>query len=149
MARTFDHRSTAKDAGDRRDPHPLPVHRSYRDLSEEEQAILWNGNKYVKGINAFFQDIETQRHKIQFRVLAARYRGKTNCPTCRGKRLRAEAMYVQVGGKTLPQLAVMPIEKLVVFFQETPLSEHQISVSKRLLLEIKSRLDFMEKWQGC
>ncbi|MCB0705776.1 MAG: excinuclease ABC subunit UvrA [Saprospiraceae bacterium] len=121
----------------------FPVHRAYQDLTRAEQRLLWNGNEFFEGINAFFQELESKTYKIQNRVMLARYRGKTNCYTCDGARLRNEATYVKISGKNIPDLVNLPVEELRVFFQELKLGPFDEKVAKRLLLEIGNRLDFM------
>lgn len=121
----------------------FPVHRAYRDLSKAEQKVLWSGNQYVQGIDAFFNELEAKAYKIQNRVMLARYRGKTTCPTCEGKRLRQMALYVKVGGKSIADLVEMPLDKLAVFFDNLVLNEYDTTIAKRILLEIKNRLGFM------
>ncbi|MBR9922603.1 MAG: excinuclease ABC subunit UvrA [Bacteroidetes bacterium] len=121
----------------------FPVHKAYQDLTRAEQKLLWTGNKAFKGINAFFTELESKTYKIQNRVMLARYRGKTRCHTCDGGRLRQEATYVKVAGKDIPELVEIPIDELRQWFEEIELSEFDQKVSKRLLLEINNRLDFM------
>lgn len=121
----------------------FPVHRPYIDLSEEEKAILWKGGKGFKGIDAFFKHLESKTYKIQFRVMLSRYRGRTKCPTCNGKRLKPEAAYVKVGGVALHELVELPLSKLQKFFAELDLSERDAEIAKRLLTEITTRIDFL------
>lgn len=121
----------------------FPIHRPIFQLTAEEKALIWEGNEYFTGLDAFFQELEEKNYKIQNRVLLSRYRGKTKCPTCKGKRLRKEADYVKIGGKTVSDLVDMPIEKLVVFFQELKLTDYEQQVAKRLLIEINNRLGFL------
>lgn len=121
----------------------FPVHRPYKDLSKKEQEILWKGNKHVRGINAFFQELEAKAYKIQNRVMLARYRGKTACTTCEGQRLRQMALYVKVGGTSIADLVEMPLDELLVFFNNLELNEYDSTIAKRILLEIKNRLEFM------
>jgi excinuclease ABC subunit A len=121
----------------------FPVHRSYQDLTKAEQRLLWTGNQYFEGINKFFATLEEQTYKIQNRVMLARYRGRTTCPTCDGKRLRPEAAYVKVGDTDIAALTEMPIDELHAFFQNIELSDFDSQVGKRLLLEIRNRLSFM------
>lgn len=121
----------------------FPVHQAYKDLSKSEIKTLWNGNAYFNGINKFFQLLEEQTYKIQNRVMLARYRGRTTCPTCEGKRLRQEALYVKVGGRDIADLIDMPIDELQEFFQKLDLNESDRQVAKRLLLEVSNRLSFM------
>ena len=121
----------------------FPVHRPYKDLSSEQKEILWNGNAYFPGINSFFKELEEQSYKIQNRIMLSRYRGKTTCPGCRGARLRKEALYVKISGKTIAELTTMPIDKLYDFFTEINLNNQEFEISKRLLTEITSRLKIM------
>ncbi|MCB0643240.1 MAG: excinuclease ABC subunit A, partial [Phaeodactylibacter sp.] len=121
----------------------FPVHRAYQDLSKAEQKLLWTGNAYFEGINAFFQELEEKTYKIQNRVMLARYRGRTTCPTCEGSRLRKEASYVKVADKTITDLVQLPIDELYAFFQQLELTDFDQTVAKRLLLEINNRLRFM------
>ena len=121
----------------------FPVHKPYQELTRAEKKLLWTGNQYFQGINAFFEELEEKTYKIQNRVMLARYRGKTDCPECEGGRLRKEATYVEVAGKNLHELVVMPIDELLAFFQEMTLSEFDRQVGRRLLLEITNRLEFM------
>ncbi|MFT5832705.1 MAG: excinuclease ABC subunit A [Cognaticolwellia sp.] len=123
----------------------FPVHRAYRDLTKAEQKVLWKGNKHVKGIDSFFNQLESKAYKIQNRVMLARYRGKTTCPTCEGKRLRQMSLYVIVGGKNISELVEMPLDKLLDFFNQLELNDYDITIAKRILLEIKNRLEFMLK----
>ncbi len=121
----------------------FPVHEPYQNLSDEHKKLLWRGNDEFYGIQAFFEELEEKTYKIQNRVMLARYRGKTDCPECEGGRLRKEATYVKVGGKSLPELVKMPIDELLSFFQGIELTEFDQKVGKRLLLEIVNRLEFM------
>ncbi|KAA6300810.1 MAG: hypothetical protein EZS26_003030, partial [Candidatus Ordinivivax streblomastigis] len=123
--------------------YDFPIHRPYYDLTQEQKDLLWHGNASVNGIDAFFKFIEENLYKIQYRVLYARYRGKTVCPTCHGKRLKPQALLVHIGGKNISELTVMPIKQLLPFFENLPLDEHDTLVAKRLLTEIKSRLQFL------
>ena len=121
----------------------FPVHRPYYQLSEEEKELLWHGNQNVEGIDDFFKMVSENQYKIQYRVMLARYRGKTLCPLCKGSRLKKEASYVKIAGKTISELVFMPISELRDFFQELKLDEHDQMVSKRLMTEINSRLKFL------
>ncbi|RXR23379.1 excinuclease ABC subunit UvrA [Flavobacterium stagni] len=123
--------------------YDFPIHKPYFQLTPEQKELLWTGNRYFIGLHAFFRELEEKNYKIQNRVLLSRYRGKTRCPECKGKRLRPEANYVQVGGKTLSELVDLPIRRLTPFFEELQLSEHDFAVAKRLLIEIKNRLRFL------
>jgi excinuclease ABC subunit A len=121
----------------------FPIHTPYYQLTQEQRSLLWNGNRSFKGIHRFFDYLEEKKYKIQYRVMLSRYRGKTVCPECQGSRLRREASYVKVGGKTIGDLVMMPISKLKSFFEQVKLTRKEIEVSKRLLMEITSRIGFM------
>ena len=121
----------------------FPVHKPYYQLSEAQKETLWKGNQYFQGINDFFKEVESQTYKIQYRVMLSRYRGKTVCPDCHGKRLRPEASYVKVGGKSITDLVSMPISELKKFFQTIKLSESDATIAERLLIEIRNRLDYL------
>ena len=121
----------------------FPIHKPYFDLTENQKQLLWTGNKYFWGLNAFFEHLEEQKYKIQYRVMLSRYRGKTLCPDCRGTRLKKEASYVKVGTKSLQDLVLLPIDELQVFFKKLKLNNYERDVSKRILIEINSRLDFL------
>ncbi|MBD2754868.1 excinuclease ABC subunit UvrA [Spirosoma validum] len=123
----------------------FPIHRPYKDLTPAEQELLWTGNKYFDGLNGFFSYVESQTFKVQYRVMLSRYRGKTTCPECRGSRLRKDAGYVKVAGKSITDLVLMPITKVTVFFRELELPEQQQQVANRILIEIRNRLDYMER----
>lgn len=123
----------------------FPIHRSYKDLTPEQQQLLWKGNKYFQGLDAFFADIESQVHKVQYRVMLSRFRGRTDCPECRGSRLRKDASYVKVGGASITDLVLMPISSVANFFKNIQLPDYQQAVSKRILIEINTRLEFMER----
>ncbi len=121
----------------------LPIHRAYEDLTEEEKDIVWNGSGAFKGIYTYFEELESSSYKIQNRVILSRYRGKTTCPDCQGKKLRKETEYVQVGGKSLGTLSELPLDELAEFFDKIILDSYSQEVAKRLLYEIKSRLGFL------
>ncbi|MCF8365383.1 MAG: excinuclease ABC subunit UvrA [Bacteroidales bacterium] len=121
----------------------FPIHKPYNELSTEQQELLWKGNKYFEGIDEFFRQVELQTYKIQYRVMLSRYRGKTICPDCRGTRLRKDTNYVRIGDKSISDLVLMPLEKLVEFFIQLQLSDYDAQVSKRILLEINNRLNFL------
>ncbi len=123
----------------------FPVHKPYMELSQEEKDILWKGKGRWEGIDGFFKWVDENQYKIQYRVMKARYRGKTACPVCHGTRLRKDAEYVKVGGKSITELVRMPISDLQIFFDELQLNEPDYAIAKRLLIEIRSRLDFMNK----
>lgn len=121
----------------------FPIHKPYFELSEDQKELLWKGNKYFMGIDGFFKDVENQSYKIQYRVMLSRFRGKTVCPECHGKRLRPEASYVKVNGKSITDLAIMPISGLQQFFNNIKLSESESSIAERLLIEIRNRIGFL------
>jgi excinuclease ABC subunit A len=123
----------------------FPIHKPYFELSQEQKDLLWEGNSYFTGINAFFKRIEAKNYKIQNRVLLSRYRGKTKCSNCKGSRLKKEAHYVQIGGKSLPELLQISIDEVALFFKTLTLSPHENEVAKRLLKEITSRLSFVQE----
>ena len=123
----------------------FPIHRAYQDLTEKEQSLLWKGNSYFRGLHEFFEDLESKTYKIQYRVMLSRFRGRTACPDCRGTRLRKDASYVQLGGKSITDLVLMPIEDALQFFQTIKLSTHEAKLASRLLKEITSRLEFMNQ----
>ncbi len=123
----------------------FPIHRAYYDLSEEEKDILWNGRHDldIHGINDFFEMLERNLYKIQYRVMLSRYRGKTDCPACKGARLKPEAMHVKVAGVSITELVVMPISELREFFRDLILDKTDTAIAKRLLIEINNRLQFL------
>ena len=121
----------------------FPIHRSYNELTQKEKDVLWNGNSYFEGIHDFFKHLESKTYKIQYRVMLSRYRGRTNCPDCRGTRLRKDAQYVKIADTSITDLVLMPIEDVLVFFEKLKLTDYQRKVSERILTEIKSRLEYM------
>jgi excinuclease ABC subunit A len=123
----------------------FPIHRSYNELTEKEQELIWKGNKYFSGLDAFFQDLETKTYKIQYRVMLSRFRGRTTCPDCRGTRLRKDASYVKISGKSITDIVLMPIDEALKFFQTIELAQHEAKIANRLLKEITSRLEFMDQ----
>jgi len=123
----------------------FPIHRSYSDLTEKEREVLWKGNEYFDGIDQFFKYLATKMHKIQYRVMLSRYRGRTTCPDCRGTRLRKDAAYVKINDTSISDLVLMPLEELAVFFNQIELSAYDKKVSDRILKEIRSRVDYMVK----
>lgn len=131
----------------------FPIHRPYSELTEEEKDLLWNGNRLashgysrekIYGINDFFEHIEQRLYKMHYRIMLARYRGRSTCPTCKGKRLRKEALYVQVGGKNISELVILPISQLRVWLESIQLPEHDVMVGKRLLDELRYRVSFLD-----
>jgi excinuclease ABC subunit A len=123
----------------------FPIHKPWFQLTEEQKQLVWDGNDHFIGIHKFFEQLEEKSYKIQNRVMLSRYRGKTRCSVCKGKRLRKEADYVKVGGKSISELIELPIKQLMPFFEELQLSEHDTAVASRLLKEITTRLDFLDK----
>jgi excinuclease ABC subunit A len=123
--------------------YQFPIHRPYYALNEKEKEMLWHGAKGVRGIDDFFAFVESNIYKIQYRVMYARYRGKTHCPQCKGSRLKPEALYVHVGGKHIAELVKLPITDLKAFFDNLSLSESDAFVARRVLTEINSRLQFL------
>jgi excinuclease ABC subunit A len=129
----------------------FPMHRSYFDLNEAEKNLLWEGNKSVQGINAFFKYVEEQTYKIQYRVMLSRYRGKTACPDCRGSRLRKDTQYVKLVSegkgkqemKSLPDILLMPVDNALEYFRQLHLNEHDQQIAGRILLEINNRFNFL------
>ncbi len=122
----------------------FPIHKPYFELSDSDKELLWSGNEYFEGIDSFFEELESKAYKIQNRVMLSRYRGKTKCTTCKGKRLRKDASYVKINGTTLTELVEKPLNELVDFFKNLHLEEHDAIIAKRLLKEINSRLSFLQ-----
>lgn len=122
----------------------FPIHKPYFQLSDEQKKLLWTGNKYFRGLNNFFQHLEDGQHKIQYRVMLARYRGKTTCPECKGSRLKKEALWVKVGEKSIDQLVSLPIASLKDFFIQLKLNKTEAETAKRLLIEINNRIQFLQ-----
>ncbi len=118
----------------------FPIHRPYYQLTPQQRRELWSGNEYFHGVDEFFKWIESERYKIQYRVLLARYTGKTACPECGGSRLRKEALYVKVGGKNIAEITSMPVDESLRFFRELSLDEYDAKTAQRVLAEILSRL---------
>lgn len=121
----------------------FPIHRAYADLTKEQQDLLWTGNKYFRGLNDFFRELEEQTYKIQYRVMLSRYRGKTDCPDCKGSRLRKDATYVKIAGKSIVDLVLLPIDQALLFFNSLNLSANDAKIAKRLLWEIINRIQFL------
>ncbi|AMR34489.1 excinuclease ABC subunit A [Mucilaginibacter sp. PAMC 26640] len=121
----------------------FPIHRQYNQLTEAQQQLLWTGNQHFRGLNEFFKEMEEQTYKIQYRVLLSRYRGKTTCPECKGSRLRKDASYVKIDGKSITDVVLMPLDNALAFFSSLNLSPTDVKVGKRLLLEITNRLSFL------
>ena len=142
------------------DGEPFPIHRPYYQLTQEQKDLLWKGypptlaqnkeerwDKTLYGIDDFFQMVSENLYKIQYRVMQARYRGKTVCPTCQGGRLKKEASYVHVGGKTITEIVRMSVSELIPFFETlaNDLTEHERTIARRLLTEIRNRLHFLDE----
>lgn len=123
----------------------FPIHRPYKDLSTKDQQLLWKGNKYFGGLNQFFDHLEKETYKIQYRVLLSRYRGKTTCPECQGSRLRGDAAYVKILDTSIIDLVLWPLSKTKNFFDSMQLSETGQKIAKRILIEITNRLDYMDR----
>ncbi|HOS84789.1 MAG TPA: excinuclease ABC subunit UvrA [Bacteroidales bacterium] len=122
----------------------FPIHKPYSDLSKEQQKLVWTGNQYFGGINAFFKMVEENLYKIQYRVMLSRYRGKTICPTCNGSRLKPEASYIRIQNTPITELVDLSIHELRLFFNTLSLTDHEQTIAKRLLIEIRTRLEFLE-----
>ena len=123
----------------------FPVHKPYFELTPEQKELVWNGNEYFEGLNQFFEFLESKAYKIQNRVMLSRYRGKTKCSACQGKRLRQEAEYVKINGSSITELVVKPLDKVRAFFAELKLDEYEAKIAKRLLTEINNRLQFLSE----
>lgn len=122
----------------------FPIHRPYFELSDNEHDLLWHGAKGLHGIDDFFKMVEENQYKIQYRVMLARYRGKTTCPSCKGARLKPQALYVKVGGRTIADLVLMPISELKLFFDSLQLNETDAAIAKRLLTDINIRIQYLQ-----
>ena len=125
--------------------YEFPIHKSYEDLNKDEIELLWNGKGKCKGINQFFSKLNNERHKIQSRVIYARYTGKTNCNECGGSRLRKDALYVKINGKSILDITSMSILESFKFFNELKLTKQENEIGKRILTEIKNRLEYLNK----
>ncbi|PSL04492.1 excinuclease ABC subunit UvrA [Cecembia rubra] len=123
----------------------FPIHRAYEDLSDMEKELVWTGNSYFKGLNAFFEDLESKTHKIQYRVMLSRFRGRTTCPDCKGTRLRKDASYVKINSKSIADIVLMPINKALAYFRDLELPEAEQKVANRILKEILNRLEYIDK----
>uniref|UniRef100_UPI00404A3EB1 excinuclease ABC subunit UvrA n=1 Tax=Flavobacterium sp. TaxID=239 RepID=UPI00404A3EB1 len=121
----------------------FPIHKPIFELTADQKQLIWTGNKYFTGLDNFFAELEEKNYKIQNRVMLSRYRGKTKCPVCKGKRLRIEASYIKIADKTVAELVDLPILHLIEFFKNLELNEYDAKVAKRLLLEINNRLGFL------
>ncbi len=121
----------------------FPVHTPFYELSRAQKLLLWSGNQYFSGLNEFFEYLDSERRKIQFRVMKARYTGKTTCPECGGSRLRREALYVKVAGHTIADLVVMSVDELLEFFANIKLDEYDTKTGSRVFIEITNRLQYL------
>lgn len=121
----------------------FPIHRSIKHLTDEEYELLWEGNEYFNGLHDFFAHLEEKSYKIQYRVMLSRYRGRTTCPECKGTRIRKDANYVKIGGKSITDLILMPLNELQQFFDKLKLDTHEEKIARRVLIEINNRLKFM------
>ena len=123
----------------------FPIHKPWFELSEDQKLLIWEGNEHFRGLNNFFEELTSKSYKIQNRVMLSRYRGKTICNTCKGKRLRKEASYVKINGTSLQELVELPLEKVIDFFNCIQLNKYDKEIAKRLLIEINNRLEFLNK----
>ena len=121
----------------------FPIHEPYYKLTAAQRRLLWRGNEYFTGLDGFFEYLDSERRKIQFRVLKARYTGKTICPECGGSRLRKEALYVKVGGRDIAELVSMSVDTLIEFFDTLSLDEHDSKTAARIITEIRNRLHYL------
>ena len=121
----------------------FPIHRPVYELTAEQKQLLWDGNSYFQGINSFFKWVETQAYKIQYRVMLSRYRGRTICPECRGTRLRGDANYVKVNGRSITDVVLMPVKDSLKFFSDLKLTKQETEIARRILVEISNRLRFL------
>lgn len=121
----------------------FPIHRPYFELSDEHKELLWTGNKYFEGIDAFFKHVEEQTYKIQYRVMLSRYRGKTMCPDCKGTRLRKDTNYIKISGKNVSEIVRMQLDSAYNFFTNIKFDEYETKITRRILLEITTRLRFL------
>lgn len=121
----------------------FPIHKPWFQLSEVQKQLIWEGNAYFEGLNDFFSNLESKSYKIQNRVMLSRYRGKTKCSTCKGKRLRLEAGYVKINGTSIQELVELPLDKVARFFKKLNLNEYDKKIANRLLIELNNRLSFL------
>jgi excinuclease ABC subunit A len=121
----------------------FPIHRPYSQLTDKQKDLLWKGNKWFRGLDEFFKELEEQTYKIQYRVMLSRYRGKTTCPECKGSRLRQDASYVKVSDKSITDIVLMPLDKALEFFVTLDLNAHDEKIARRLLTEITNRIGFL------
>jgi len=125
------------------DKFNFPIHKPIYELTDDQRNLLWTGNRHFSGLNRFFKMLEENKYKIQYRVMLSRYRGRTTCPECQGKRLKKEAGYVRINNYSLPQLVDIPVEKLKVVFNSFKYTQYEKQLAKRLIIEIESRLEFL------
>jgi excinuclease ABC subunit A len=123
----------------------FPIHRAYNDLDEDQKTLLWTGNKYFQGLNDFFRYLESKTHKIQYRVMLSRYRGRTVCPDCKGTRLRKDASYVKINSKSILDVVLLPMSEALTFFSHVKLDAHDRQIANRILIEIMNRLEYLER----
>lgn len=121
----------------------FPIHKPWFQLSEVQKQLIWEGNAYFEGLNDFFSNLESKSYKIQNRVMLSRYRGKTKCSTCKGKRLRLEAGYVKINDTSIQELVELPLDKVARFFKKLNLNEYDKKIANRLLIELNNRLSFL------
>lgn len=122
----------------------FPIHRPYNELTADQRKLLWEGNEYFDGINDFFHFLESKLHKIQYRVMLSRYRGRTTCPDCLGTRLRKDAQYVKIAGHSITDLVLLPIDEVIRFFDRLKLESNEKKIAERILSEIGFRLKYLE-----
>lgn len=122
----------------------FPIHKPFYELTKAQKELIWRGNEHFNGLDAFFEMLEENLYKIQYRVLMSRYRGKTICPVCKGTRLRQDANYVKIEDKSISDLVVISVSSLIKFFDELALDSTDEAIAKRILVEIKSRLHFLQ-----
>lgn len=123
----------------------FPIHRAYEDLDENQKSLLWTGNKYFKGLDDFFQFVGSKMHKIQYRVMLSRFRGRTTCPDCKGTRLRKDASYVKISNHSITDIVLMSIENALAHFNSIQLTESERKIADRLLKEIINRLEYIDR----
>ena len=121
----------------------FPIHRAIKDLNEDEYKLLWQGNKHFAGLHAFFKKVEKKSYKIQYRVMLSRYRGRTDCPECKGTRLRGDASFVKINGKSIQDLVLLPVSECLAFFNDLKSKVEENAVSNRILPEIINRLTYL------
>jgi len=121
----------------------FPVHKPYYQLSSKQKQLIWEGNRYFKGLNAFFKHLENKKYKIQYRVMLSRYRGKTTCPTCKGTRLKVQSSYVRINKRPIQDLVLMPASRLLKFFDDLRLTKHESELAERILRELHNRISYL------